>query len=113
MQHGVIQLVRPTIRQKLVQNHAQCVDITSQVNLVRIAPRLLRAHIGNGPLNLPHGRHYVCHRDIDIRNPCQSEIKHFGMPVRIHDDIGWFQVTMNDATLMGVIDGVTQFAEQS
>ena len=50
--------------------------------------------------------------NIDVRDPCHAEIQDLRLAVLIYEDVARLQVTMDDAFLVGVVDGVTDLREE-
>ena len=64
---------------------------------------LLRAHIGERAEQLAHvglpGRLRIA-----VGDPRQAEIENLGLAVFVHQDVARFQIAVDDAALMGMLD---------
>ena len=106
-----------------IEDDTKRVDIAADVNLIRIAPNLLGAHVGKCSLNCPYLGAYRCHGKVCLRDTGQSKIKNFDsrslwpgpgigfFEFSENNDISGLQVTMYDSALVGVGNGVADLTE--
>ncbi len=101
--------------QQLVQQHSQGVHVGPGVDVVAVRVRLLRAHVVRGPDD-----------DADLGEECalgrpasgrlrQTEIDDLGYRrsvVNRHEDVGRFQVPVDDSLLVGVLNPTADLGEQ-
>jgi hypothetical protein len=106
------QLVRHLPRQQLVQDDAESVDVTAHVERQRVGQNLLGAHVGECAEQLPDVS-LTRRLGVAVGDPRQPEIQDLGLAVLVDQDIARFQIAMDDAALMGVLNGFTDLNHQS
>ncbi len=123
---------RPT-RGQLIEDRAQSIDIGRWSDALHLAARLLGGHVARRPHNFADagpprvgvealGQPEVADLGVKTRSP-KSEIRNqsarftfefriwdFGFPLQ--EDVGWFQIAMDDAALMGIVDGAGERLHQ-
>jgi hypothetical protein len=93
--------------QQFVEDEPEGIHITLGGDGAKRVGHLLGTHIGRRPGG----------RNIDAREQCiisarQAKIDHHGTPLRVHQQIGRFQVTVDDPVLMRVPHRVTHAEHQ-
>ena len=106
-------VVGQRIAQQFIQNHAQAVDVAADVEIMRIGLNLLRAHVLNGADELAHVGLKGGNRQVGISGPGHPEIDDLHVPGRIRQNIGGFEVAMDDAFLMPVMHRIADRCEQA
>ena len=113
--HGIVQLpadgVGEFAGQQFIQNDAQRVDVAAGIDFCWIPQHLFRAHVSQGPHQLANVGLPGCVR-IRVGKPGNSEVKDAGLTGFIDQDVGWFQVTVDKAALMGMLHGIADFRDQ-
>jgi hypothetical protein len=105
-------VVRQRPRDELVEEDAEGIHVGAEVDLVGVAARLLRAHVGQRSL---HGAGLGVQGGDDIRvgHPGQTEVEDLDLEraaatgalrAHPHQDVGGLEVAMHDAALMRVVD---------
>ena len=125
--HRLLHVVGKLAAEKLVEDHPQRVDVRPQVDLLGVAPHLLRAHVGERPLHHSRFRHDRRHGHVRVRDPGEAEVEDLDVgdgcrerarpgPRRgrlPHDqDVRWFEVPVDDASLVGVAHRVADLPQQ-
>ncbi len=101
-------LERRISREHLVEQAAERVDVAARVD-VALSRRLLRAHVARRPQRQPGlGQFLAAHR---AHRPCDTEVGHPGMAI-LQEDVLGLEVAMNEPMAMGVIEGISDLAEE-
>ena len=103
-------------REQLVKQHAEGVNIAARIQIHSGQPRLFGTHVGRCADELPH-----CCKKRFIRQTLlgrfgDAEIDHFGHGHPVlhgHQYVRGFEVAMDDALLVGVLDGATDLHKQT
>ena len=97
------QFVGQSTGEEFVENDAQRVDIAARVERQGIGGDLLRAHIGECAEQLSHvgltGRLHIA-----VGHAGQTKIENLGLAVLLHQNVSRFQIAVDDAALMGMLD---------
>ena len=113
--HHLVQLalrmVGQAAGQQFVADHAERVYIASDVEFRRIGRDLLRAHIRESPNELSNVRRARQERVV-VRHARHSEIQDLGLTRLVHQDVAGLQVAVDDAALVGMMDGFRNESDQ-
>jgi hypothetical protein len=91
------------MREELVENDAEGIDVAACIDRQRISKHLLGAHVSKCAEYLTHVR-LPRRLGIGVGGASQSEIKDLWLAGFIDQDIAGFEVAMNNAALMRVLD---------
>ncbi len=94
-----------TAGERLVEHDSERVDVGAPVRVLR-APSLLGAHVGGRP------RHLACGQDVPHRAFGQAEVGDVGLVLPVHQDVGGLEVAVDEAFLVGVVDGERHVPEE-
>jgi hypothetical protein len=75
VQHGLVRIVGKLLRQYLIEDHTQRIDVAANIDLVRVAPGLLGAHVRERSGDLTDRRQDCRHRDIGICDLGEAEVQ--------------------------------------
>ena len=50
--------------------------------------------------------------DVAVRYPGDAEVQHLGLAAVVHQDVAGFEIAVDHALLMGVVNGVTDIGQQ-
>jgi len=98
-------VVRQPICQHLIQHDTERINITSRVQFQRVGLHLFRAHIGKGSDDLSQIS-LMSHSGVAVYRSCHTEIEDLGLAGFIHEDIAGFEIAVDDAALMSVVNGL-------
>ncbi len=95
--------------EKLVNDRAESIDVRGHGGLTRTAHRNLRRQIsGCADQGLAYGQGRIF-----IGLPRKTEVAHMRLVFVVEEDIGWFQVPVQYAALMRVINGLCDLDQNS
>ena len=92
--------IRLLATQHLKQDHPKRIDVAATIELL-VAMHLLGAHVGR---RSDHRARFG-QRGGASAQTSNSEVSQIGLPIRIEEDIGWLEVSMDHAAVMRVIEG--------
>jgi hypothetical protein len=96
--------------QELVQKHAEGIDVATRIDVELVELRLLGAHVFERADDGPKLREQCLLRELGTGCLDNAEVDHLGHRLRIVDanhDVGWFDITVDDALVVGVLDRLT------
>ncbi len=103
-------------RQQFIEQHPQRVDVAARVNVQCAPPRLFGAHVGGGADELLEGgKNCLVRQTLACGGFGDSEINDFGhggAVVLRHQNVGGFEVAVDDALVVGVLNGLANRNEQ-
>ena len=114
-------VVRQRARDQLVEDHAEGIHVRAEVDLVGVAARLLRAHVGQRSLHSA-GLGEQRGDDVGVGDPGQAEVEDLDLQrtasaagalgSQPDQDVGGLEVAVHDPALMRVVDGLADLHEQ-
>ena len=104
-------VVRQVTGEQFVEDDTQRVDVAADVEVKRIREDLLRTHIRErsdelADVGLP------CRMRVAVGDPGNAKIQNLRLPALVHEDVARFQIAMNDAALVRVVNGVADLDHQ-
>ena len=104
-------LVRQLTRQQFVEDDTKRVDVAPDVQCKRIREHLLRTHIRERSHELADVGLPCCMR-VAVGDPGNAKIKTLRLSALVHEDVAGFQIAMNDAALVRVVNGIADLGHQ-
>jgi len=116
-------LIWQVTRQHLIEHEPERVDVRPHVDLVRVAAYLLGAHVAEGAADGAGIRHHGRGGHVGVGDPGETEVEDFdvgGVTCAISgprgllvqdQDVGWFEIAVDHAALVGVGHPFADFSE--
>jgi hypothetical protein len=101
--------IGPMPAKTLEEDNPQAEDIAPLIDLSAEAKGLFRAHIRWRSYH----RTVASQAGINVRSPGQTEIDQPGTAEVIDEHVGWFDVSVQDTLMMGMVDRISQVAQDS
>ncbi len=112
--HQLFRIERRSAREQLVKQHTERVDVAASVDIHSTHLSLLGTHIGRCAHELPKLSEERLVGKASLGGLGDTEIDHLrcgAATVGGYQDVGGFDVAVNDAFLMRVLDGRADFCE--
>src|SRR5262245_58672326 len=103
-------IVRKPAGEKLVENHAEGIDIAARIEFEWIGKDLFGAHISQRPDNLSDVG-LQRRLGVTVRDARYSEIENLRLSVLVHQNVARFEVAMDQAPLVRMVDRVTHLCQ--
>ena len=100
---------------KLVEQHAQGIDVAAGVDVQLVELGLLGAHVlDRADHRADFGEHRLLGQPLlrCLGHPKVDDLRHGAVVVLGHQHVGGLEIAVNDSLLMGVLDRVTDVLEQ-
>ena len=114
--HLVDRTLRDVIRQhageQFVEHHTECIDIGSNIEIVRRPIELLGCHVRECAHELADVGMHRGQRSVAGSAPRHTEINDLRLACRIDEDVARFQIPMDDTLLMAMSDCPAGFTEE-
>ena len=104
---------RPRPRHHFVQNHTERPEIAACIH--DLAASLFRRHVGNCAHGRPRLRKQRLRHRLRVRRtvlPGETEVEYLGVAALSYENVGWLDISMNDAFGVGSVQRVRHFHAQ-